>query len=209
MDNRPARVPNIIAFRESLLNIRFRFPEDYLFPNPSVFFRVDRQLYDLTITPTFADRIITITVPKIEVNKFPNRIDYYLLKDGESSLMGSIYVQMGGEDDGDDANGIFEVTIVDDQTIVVYISSEQAVEDAIAAKDAAEAARDVVLATTYDPRPATFTSMLSLRQAGVKQDFTVQVDEYQGVDQVPYYWNGYKLFAYGTEVPEEDILEFQ
>ena len=62
--------------------------------------------------------------------------------------------------------------------------------------------------TTVDPMPETFTAMKAMLQKGVARHYTVQNDEFQGIAQVLYYFNGLRLFAFGVEIDESQQPNF-
>jgi hypothetical protein len=93
------------------------------------------------------------------------------------------------------------------QAGIATLAATAAGNSATAAQTAetnAEAARDIAVSVTSDPRPATFADIPNFIESGVARTLTVQNDELQGIEQVPYYWNGYKLFVYGVPVADED-----
>lgn len=55
-------------------------------------------------------------------------------------------------------------------------------------------------------RVETFAEMESLLRVGQSQKFTVLDDEVQGIEKVPYEWDGVELFVYGTLVEPQPIL---
>lgn len=79
---------------------------------------------------------------------------------------------------------------------------------AVDAQQGAEAAKSVALAATQDPLPETFAAMKAMLIEGVARQYTVQHDEFQGADEVPYYFNGQRLFAWGVAIDDEEQPTF-
>jgi plastocyanin len=55
-------------------------------------------------------------------------------------------------------------------------------------------------------RVETFAEMESLLRVGQSQKFTVLDDEVQGIEKVPYEWDGVELFVYGTLVEPQPTI---
>ncbi len=62
----------------------------------------------------------------------------------------------------------------------------------------------IVVDLTSDPKPETFAEMKSMLVQGRARTYTVQHDEFHGVDQNPIYFNGEKIFAFGVIIDEEE-----
>jgi hypothetical protein len=74
----------------------------------------------------------------------------------------------------------------------------QAVDDAIEAKN--------ILMGALPVRVATFAAMVELLRLNAPRYFTVINDEIQGIESVPYTWDGVELFVYGTIVEPQPEL---
>lgn len=228
----------IIAFRQSELSFKITYTNLPQMPaDISAQVWVGNILiatFDAAITGTSAQ----FSIPASQIRDLPPSGQIYFLHDGESKFGGTMSVNMGMAPNpsileysvslSGSQEFIVELVSLDAINEQVQIATEKAAEAttqaeistagaATATTKATEAegsattavnAMNIALETIVDPRPATFAAMLPMRQAGIKQDFTVQHDEYQGMEQVTYYWNGYKLFVYNTEVPEEDLTPF-
>lgn len=55
-------------------------------------------------------------------------------------------------------------------------------------------------------RVATFAAMVALLVEGQPRQFTVLNDEVQGIQKVPYQWDGVELFVYGTLVEPQPTI---
>lgn len=83
--------------------------------------------------------------------------------------------------------------------------AQDAADGAIAAKNEAVAARDEVV-NRSPLRVATYAEMTSILELNKPRDYTVLNDEFQGVERVPYYWDGVELFVYGTLVEPQPVV---
>lgn len=68
------------------------------------------------------------------------------------------------------------------------------------------AIRDEAMAIVANPRPATYAAMVALLRLNHPKTFTVQNDEFQGIQKVPYYWDGVELYVYGTLVDPQPTV---
>lgn len=97
----------------------------------------------------------------------------------------------------------------DGETIAVSISGADVVAGLVAqaeaARDDAEAARDEFF-DALPVRVASYAAMVVLLVEGQPRQFTVLNDEVQGIQKVPYQWDGVELFVYGTLVEPQPTL---
>jgi len=68
------------------------------------------------------------------------------------------------------------------------------------------AIRDEAMSIVANPRPATYAAMVALLRLNHPKTFTVQNDEFQGIQKVPYYWDGVELYVYGTLVDPQPTV---
>lgn len=85
-----------------------------------------------------------------------------------------------------------------------YGTLDQHVEEAVTAKEGAEAAREVAVNLTTDPMPETWAAMKAMLVQGQARNYTVQQDEFHDMENNLIHFNGQKLFAFGVIVDEEE-----
>jgi len=98
--------------------------------------------------------------------------------------------------------------VVNLKTDVTTLKSEtnQIKSDTNTIKTDTIAIRDEAMAIVANPRPATYAAMVALLRLNHPKTFTVQNDEFQGIQKVPYYWDGVELYVYGTLVDPQPTV---
>lgn len=140
MDNRPVRLQPIVAFRESPLNIKIRYPEEYTIPTPiTVEFRMNRRRIEAEVNSATIDgQIVTVPIPVETVRNLPNKIDIYIKTAGGYTFGGELHILMGA---GTPVPGIFEINTF--FGIAVYITDLELVKiEVLKAQTASAAAID-------------------------------------------------------------------
>lgn len=202
MNYLPVIVESDIIFRENSWRRQFTFNDPSYLTGKSVHiaFWVGNRIYNepYEITPSGGDVVLSLTAD--EVRSLPAKFEYYLLIDDDSICGGNVSVRMGT---GNNTSGVTQITINGDHVTTIQIPGYSVVaglvERAEAAAEGAEEARDEFF-DALPLRVATFAAMVALLQQGKPRSFTVIDDEIQGIESVPYTWDGVELFVYNTLV---------
>jgi hypothetical protein len=142
----------------------------------------------LNIDPAISvsgQRVTYTYTPEMLAN-IPSIVQHYLVLDGRSLLGGELGVLVGyGQQEITETH----VTITEGEVTVVTVQGITSSE---------------VISLMSDPMPETFAEMKSMLQQGVVRNYTVQHDEFQGIDEVLYHFNGQRLFAFGVAIDESE-----
>jgi len=235
-NNLPSNLKRHTMFRDKPYSHKVNFPEGYIMPAliTAEVRKSNRVIIGITPDVTKEGQSFTFTYSKETLSKIMGLYDQYFLFDGIQILGGEIntVIQIGDPTGGETNVTIAgdTVTVIEipgselaQQTLEQVTEKAAEVETARlqTVQKASEAAADRVqtgldrtavtsakdIVVNMQPvRVATFTAMTTLLRLNKPRNFTVIADEFQGVDLVPYEWDGITLFVYGTPVDPQPVV---
>lgn len=191
--NLPSNIGRHTAFKDKPYTHLFSFPDDYNMPSSIIgqVRRNGRVIESLSPEIAIEGKTFSFTYSVEKLQKMQGLSLQFFLFDGIHVLGGYINVLI---DTGEHVSGSSNIIIAGGDTSVVEIGS------------VVEITEFQKLITGVTKRVPTYQAMIGLLIANTPQKFTIVDDEFQGVESVPYEWDGVELFVYGTLVDPQPIL---
>lgn len=206
--NLPQQFPGHEMYQQTRYQYIYRFDEGFPVPSEVVCELRKHNILLAGLAPecSFAGTDLLLDFSKELLSKLYGAYDLYFLFNGVPVFATPLDIKIGygvptvGTTLVHTGDIIFTTVQLDSVTTVAGL-----VAQAQAARDDAEAARDEFF-DALPVRVASYAAMVALLVEGQPRQFTVLNDEVQGIQKVPYQWDGVELFVYGTLVEPQPTL---
>ena len=207
-NNLPANLRRHTAWKDAAYSHTVNLPEDFVMPSV-----ITNQVRKGNVIRKGINAVCEIIGQSFKFTYSPDTMsrmqgewDQYFFFDDEVFLGGAIEGTIGYREPN---NFETDVVIRDGQVTTIEIQGLTALSALTARSEAAADASEAALNEFFDALPirvATYAAMVALLVLNHPREFTVLADEEQGVDKVPYKWDGVELFVYGTLVDPQPTL---